>query len=32
MNHADLEEAVKMVSETPCAVTHGVVEVWPLDE
>lgn len=26
----DLEEAVKLVSETPCAVAHGVVEVWPL--
>ena len=27
---ADLEEAVSLVSETPCAVAHGVVEVWPL--
>jgi hypothetical protein len=26
-----LEEAVRLVSETPCAVAHGVVEVWPLD-
>jgi len=26
----DLEEAVIMVSKTPCAVAHGVVEVWPL--
>ena len=25
-----LEEAVKLVSKTPCAVAHGVVEVWPL--
>jgi hypothetical protein len=25
-----LEEAVEMVSHTPCAVAHGVVEVWPL--
>ena len=25
-----LEEAVKMVANTPCAVAHGVVEVWPL--
>jgi hypothetical protein len=25
-----LEEAVRLVSETPCAVAHGVVEVWPL--
>ena len=26
----DLQEAVMMVSKTPCAVAHGVVEVWPL--
>jgi hypothetical protein len=25
-----LEEAVALVSKTPCAVAHGVVEVWPL--
>ena len=25
-----LEEAIAMVSKTPCAVAHGVVEVWPL--
>ena len=29
---ADLAEAVRMVSQTPCAVAHGVVEVWPLHE
>jgi hypothetical protein len=29
---ATLEEAVEMVSQTPCAVAHGVVEVWPLEE
>lgn len=29
---ASLAEAVKMVSKTPCAVAHGVVEVWPLEE
>jgi hypothetical protein len=28
---ADLDEAVSLVSKTPCAVAHGVVEVWPLD-
>ena len=28
----DLAEAVRMVSGTPCAVAHGVVEVWPLDD
>ncbi|MEO6151742.1 MAG: YciI family protein [Croceibacterium sp.] len=27
-----LDEAVAMVAQTPCAVAHGVVEVWPLDE
>ena len=28
---ADLGEAISLVSKTPCAVAHGVVEVWPLD-
>jgi hypothetical protein len=28
---ADLAEAIDMVSRTPCAVAHGVVEVWPLE-
>jgi hypothetical protein len=27
-----LAEAISMVAKTPCAVAHGVVEVWPLDE
>ena len=27
---ATLDEAVEIVSRTPCAVAHGVVEVWPL--
>lgn len=27
-----LEQAIMMVSTTPCAVAHGVVEVWPLIE
>lgn len=27
---ADLAEAVRLVSEVPCAVAQGVVEVWPL--
>ena len=27
---ATLEEAIGLVSKTPCAVAHGVVEVWPL--
>ncbi|MDC9826281.1 YciI family protein [Devosia sp. ZB163] len=25
-----LEEAVEMASKSPCAVAHGVIEVWPL--
>jgi hypothetical protein len=29
---ADLAEAIKKVSHVPCAVAHGVVEVWPLKE
>jgi hypothetical protein len=29
---ASLEEAVNMVSQAPCAVAHGVVEVWPLEQ
>lgn len=29
---ASLDEAIRMVATTPCAVAHGVVEVWPLDE
>lgn len=27
---AGLEEAIEKVSHVPCAVAHGVVEVWPL--
>lgn len=26
----NLEAAARLVSATPCAVAHGVVEVWPL--
>jgi len=29
---ADIDEAVALVSTTPCAVAQGVVEVWPLDQ
>lgn len=25
-------EAIDIVSRTPCAVAHGVVQVWPLQE
>lgn len=27
---SSLEEAIKMAAQQPCAVAHGVVEVWPL--
>jgi hypothetical protein len=29
---ASLDQAIAMVSKTPCAVADGVVEVWPLEE
>ncbi|WP_447008037.1 YciI family protein [Saccharothrix isguenensis] len=29
---ATIEEAVRLASASPCAVAHGVVEVWPLQE
>jgi hypothetical protein len=29
---ADLAEAIRIVSQTPCAIAHGVVEVWPLEQ
>ena len=29
---SDLEAAIELVAKTPCAVAHGVVEVWPLSE
>lgn len=27
---ADLDAAIEIASRSPCAVAHGVVEVWPL--
>ena len=27
----DLQEAIELVSRSPCAVAHGVVEIWPLE-
>lgn len=27
-----MEEAIRLVSQTPCAVAYGVVEVWPLEQ
>jgi hypothetical protein len=29
---ATFAEAIELVSGTPCAVAHGVVEVWPLQD
>jgi hypothetical protein len=29
---ADIDAAIGMVSLSPCAVAHGVVEIWPLEE
>jgi hypothetical protein len=29
---ADMAEAIALVSASPCAVAHGTVEVWPLEE
>ena len=28
----DLADAIRKVAQVPCAVAHGVVEVWPLIE
>ena len=28
---ATVEDAISLVSKTPCAIAHGLVEVWPLD-
>jgi hypothetical protein len=28
---ASLDEAIDLASQSPCAVAHGVVEVWPLE-
>lgn len=29
---ANMKEAIQMVSRSPCAIAHGVIEVWPLKE
>jgi hypothetical protein len=28
----DLDEAIALAAQSPCAVAHGVIEVWPLEE
>jgi Uncharacterized protein conserved in bacteria len=29
---ATLAEAVELAAQSPCAIAHGVIEVWPLEE
>ena len=29
---ANLADAIQKISNSPCAVAHGVIEVWPLIE
>jgi hypothetical protein len=29
---ADVAEAIRIVSKTPCAVADGIVEVWSLEQ
>ncbi len=28
---ANIKEAIELVSKSPCAVAHGVIEVWPIE-
>lgn len=28
----DISQAIKIVSDSPCAIAYGVVEVWPLEQ
>lgn len=32
MEARDMEEAIELASKSPCAVAHGVIEIWPLKE
>lgn len=32
MEAKDMDEAIALASKSPCAVAHGVIEVWPLKE
>jgi hypothetical protein len=32
MDAANLDEAIALAAKSPCAVAHGVIEVWPLEE
>jgi len=29
---ASIKEAINLAAQNPCAVAHGVVEVWPLEQ
>jgi hypothetical protein len=32
MEARDIEEVIALASKSPCAVAHGVIEIWPLRE
>ncbi|CAN7208681.1 YciI family protein [Rhizobium sp. LjRoot254] len=32
MEAKDIDEAIALASKSPCAVAHGVIEIWPLME
>jgi hypothetical protein len=32
MEARDLDEAIEMAAKSPCAIAHGVIEVWPLEQ
>jgi hypothetical protein len=32
MEAKDIDEAIELASKSPCAVAHGVIEIWPLKE
>jgi hypothetical protein len=32
MEAKDINEAIALASKSPCAVAHGVIEIWPLNE
>ncbi len=32
MEAKDLDEAIALAAKSPCAVAHGVIEIWPLKE
>lgn len=32
MDAKDIDEAIALAAKSPCAVAHGVIEIWPLKE